>query len=220
VLSTLVFANERGSKSAACYRAAAENLLFMDWQPRRVFVTSPSRGDGKTCTAFNLAWALTALNKSVLLVELNLAQPRFREVLGDLRIRHGIDSAIRGSVKPADSVFSTADGRLNVAAVRDAMNRTELKQHMPALQNFLHWGSEKYDWIILDCPSVLSGAWNSWFRENAGPSLLVVRERHTPLCRVEEARQRLGAGLKGVLLNDASDVVLPAKVAGTVSESA
>jgi Mrp family chromosome partitioning ATPase len=203
ILSTLIFANEQLLTGAAGYHAVAENLLHENWwNPRRVFVTSPVRGDGKTCTAFNLAWALTTRGKSVLLVELNFARPRFRSVLGDLRIRYGVDCAIRGSVKPADSVFSMGSDRLNVSAVRDAMGRRELKQNMPSLVSFLNWGSENYDWLILDCPSVLSPSWNTWFRENAEPALLVVREHQTPLVQIRQATRNLGDRLKGVLLND------------------
>jgi Mrp family chromosome partitioning ATPase len=202
---TLVIANEQPLPSAASYQAIADNLLHEAWwTPARIFITSPIHGDGKTCTAFNLAWALSTRGKSVLLVELNFARPRFRRILGDIRIRHGVDCSMRGSSRPADSVFSLAGGALNISAVRDVMGAGELKQHLPSLASFLDWGSETYDWLILDCPPVLSHAWNDWFRENAAPSLLVAREEHTPLVQIHRATKRLGDGLKGVLLNDSA----------------
>jgi Mrp family chromosome partitioning ATPase len=208
--STLVFANQRTPDGLAGYRTVVANLLREgEWTPHRVFVTSPGRGEGKTCTAFNMAWALAAQGKSVLLAELNFARPRFRAVLGDLRIRYGIDSAMRGSVNPSDCVFSLGSERLNVAAVRDAMNPGERRHHLPSLRYFLDWGAENHDWLILDCPPVLSHAWNAWFREHAEPSLLVVREGRTPVTQARKATRRLGLGLKGVLLNDAGEAALP-----------
>ena len=198
----LLFANEQ-SPADASYQGVADRLLAGGWwNPRRIFVTSPTIGDGKTCTAFNLAWALTTRGASVLLAELNFERPRFCSVLGGLQIRFGVDCAMRRFASPADSVFLMGDESLGVAAVKNAMPRAELKIHLPLLASFLNWGHDRYDWLILDCPPVLSSGWNKWFRQYARPALLVVREQHTPEVQVRKVASRLGAGLKGVLLND------------------
>jgi Mrp family chromosome partitioning ATPase len=200
---TLVFAGAEPLPASAQYQEVADNLLHGDWwTPRQIFVTSPSTGDGKTCTSFNLAWAMSSRDRSVLLVELNFARPQFRTVLGDLRIWHGIDGVLRGSAKPADSVFSIAANGLDVCAVRDATPFAQLKQYLPRLKDFFAWASENYDWLILDCPPVLSLPWRQWFSEYAGPTLLVVREQQTPMVETRKAAKLLGANLKGVLLND------------------
>src|ERR1700675_4243576 len=61
----LLVANEQSPVDAASYRNVADQLLGADWwSPRRIFVTSPIAGDGKTCTAFNLAWALSTRGAS------------------------------------------------------------------------------------------------------------------------------------------------------------
>jgi Mrp family chromosome partitioning ATPase len=202
VHSALLFANEQ-SPADASFRNVADRLLAGKWwNPRRIFVTSPTAGDGKTCTAFNLAWALSTRGASVLLAELNFERPRFSRLLGGLQIRFGVDCAIRRLVSPADSVISMGDKLLAVSAVKKAMARAELKKHLPLLAPFLNWGHDRYDWLILDCPPVLSSGWNEWFRQYARPALLVVREQHTPEVQVRQATSRLGASLKGVLLND------------------
>ena len=201
----LLFANEQSSADAASYRNVADQLLSGDWwSPRRIFVTSPTAGDGKTCTAFNLAWTLSARQASVLLVELNFERPRFRSVLGDLQIRFGVDCAITRLANPADSVFSIRNTLLSFSAVKNAMRMGELKQHLPRLASYLNWGCNNFDWLILDCPPVLSFAWNHWFRACARPALLVVREQRTPAVQVRQATSRLGASLKGFLMNDAA----------------
>jgi len=198
-----VFAGDELLPAAAHYQGVADNLLRGDWwNRRRVFVTSPRDGDGKTCTAFNLAWALSSRDQSVLLLELNFARPQFRAVLGDLRIWHGIECALRGSAKPADSVFSMEAYGLNVCAVRDATPFSQLKQPLFRLSAFLDWCSQKYDWLVLDCPPVLSKEWNHWHREYASPALMVVREQQTTLIETRKASKILGDNLKGVLLND------------------
>jgi Mrp family chromosome partitioning ATPase len=201
----LMFAHrgERTEAEAKSYQRVADKLLLDDWwNPRQVYISSPAAGDGKTTTAFNLAWALSTRQKSVLLVELNFAKPRFRSVLGDLRIRYGIDGALHGSAKPEDSVFSLGDSGLYVSAVRDILDRRGIKRRMPSLNSFLSWATEKYEWLVLDCPPVLSPAWSGWFPEHAKPVLMVVRAHQTSLSQIRKAGQRLGSSLKGTLLND------------------
>ncbi len=213
--SALLVANERSPLGAASYRSVADQLLGGDWwTPRRVFVTSAIAGDGKTCTAFNLAWALTARKASVLLVELNFMRPQFSSVLGGIQVRSGVDCAIRRSARPEDCVFSMGNELLGVSAVKDAMRKSELKQCLPWLASYLDWGAANFDWLILDCPPVLSFAWNEWFREYARPSLLVVREQRTPAVLVRQATARLGPNLKGVVLNDVENSRTPQRPAG------
>jgi Mrp family chromosome partitioning ATPase len=205
----LVFAGAELPPAAANYLRVADNLVAGDWwTPRRIFVTSPTSGDGKTCTSFNLAWALTARGQSVLLLELNFSRPQFRTLLGDLRIWRGIEWTLRGWATIADSVFSIGTNGPEVCAVKDAVHSSELiMEHLHSLRSFLDQCAEKYDWLILDCPSVLSHGWNAWFRKYAGPTLLVVREEQTPLVEVRNAASVLGGNLKAVLLNDSESEV-------------
>ena len=199
----LIFARPEAIPAAQNYLSAADHLLEEKrWNSGRVFVTSPVPGDGKTCTAFNLAWALSCRNKSVLLVELNFARPQFRSLLGNLRVWHGIDCALRGAAKPGDSMFSIGPPGLNVCAVRDATSPHHRNQHFERLDAFLDWCGERYNWLILDCPPVLSREWSPWYREYASPALLVVRQERTPLVQVRKAAKLLGGKLQGVLLND------------------
>jgi Mrp family chromosome partitioning ATPase len=205
----LTFASSQPMEGAAHYHWIAGNILHGNlWASRRIFISSPGEGDGKTSTAFNLAWALNAHTKSVLLVEMDFGRPRFRSQLGDLRIRYGIDSAIRGSVKPEESVFSLGNHSLGVAAVRDAMTGADIKRYLHATSEFLAWAAEKYEWILLDCPPVVSTKWNDWFDREAQSVLLVVREQHTPAARIRKAAHRLGERLRGVLLNDSESAGL------------
>lgn len=97
--------------------------------------------------------------ESVLLAELNFERPRFSHVLGGLQIRFGVDSAIRRLANPADSVFSIRNKLVSFSAVKNAMRVGELKQHLPHLVSYLNWGGAHFDWLILDCPPVLSFAW-------------------------------------------------------------
>lgn len=200
----LLIASDELPVGAGSYQKVADQLLLGDWwRPRRIFITSPTAGDGKTCTAFNLAWALNARGVSVLVVELNFTRPRFGSYLGGVHIRFGVDCAMRRLAHPKDSVISMGSQSLGMAPVKNVMRGTAFNRHEAQLATFLNWGSDNFDWLILDCPPVLSSAWNSWFRAHARPALLLVRERHTPAIQVRHATDRLGGNLKAVLLNDA-----------------
>jgi Mrp family chromosome partitioning ATPase len=204
--SCLTFAGAEPPPASDDYLAVVDNLLCSDWwTPRRIFVTSPSPGDGKTCTSFNLAWALKSRGQSTLLVELNFARPKFRTLLGDVKTWRGFESTLHGWSDLGESAFSMGTPGPDVCAVKDAVRSDDLIIfNLRCLQPFLDLCSEKYEWIVLDCPGVLSRAWSEWFRKYANPTLLVIREQQTPLVEVQKAARLLGANLKAVLLNDSA----------------
>jgi Mrp family chromosome partitioning ATPase len=199
----LVFASERQAVRAASYEKLAGNIIEdSEWNAsRQIFVTSPSAGDGKTSTAFNLAWALSMRVKPVLLVELNLRGPRFGRMLGNPRIRYGVDSVLRGIATGKECVFSLVNEDMHVAAVRDPIKQSEVKRLQSCFGAFMEWTKKEYQWVIFDCPAVLSPNWNEWFDTSAGSTLMIVRSERTPAVNVRRATRRLGERLKGVVLN-------------------
>jgi Mrp family chromosome partitioning ATPase len=201
------------SSLASDYRRAATTLLAQIQpnpasqtnslgQTRQIFVTSPRAGEGKTSTAFNLAWTLAESGKTVLLVELNFMHPRLRDALGDLRPRFGLEGALRGAAEPQDAVLSfESNPRLFLAPIRNITPADRLASVLEHLNDFLRWGARQYDLLVMDCPSVLSEDWSAWFHDFVGPALLVVRHGTTPQFEVQKAIHLLGANLKCALLN-------------------
>jgi Mrp family chromosome partitioning ATPase len=186
----------------AIYRKAVETMLPGETSAAaRLFVTSAGKGDGKTCTAVNLASSLARGGKRVLLAELNFSRPRLLAALGNPRVRYGLENALRGWVQPADTIVALPSSGLHISPVRNAIPPDRLPPVLEHLQAFFAWSSERYEIVIFDCPSVLSEEWGDWFGSFAGSALLVVREEHTPQVEVQRAMQLLGAKLKGVLLN-------------------
>jgi hypothetical protein len=208
------------------YEDGANRLLAGDrWDSRRIFVTSPREGDGKTRTAFNLAAAMASAGKSVLLAEINFLQPRFRTVLGNLRFRYGIDCATSGAATPAESVFTVEHCGLHVTAVRKAMPAERLDRCLLHLNDYLDWANERYELLILDCPSILSPEWDRWFHAFVGHALLVVREDRTPMIDVRTAAGLLDGNLKAVWFNRSQQApaelahVMPAREMGAMAYS-
>lgn len=202
VAPSLMIQHQGFCPAASEYLGVANNLLYGGAQSAsRIFVTSPGHGDGKTCTAFNLAWAFTGCEKSVLLVELDFSKPQFTSVLGSLGVRYGLDSALRGKATPEDSVFEIAPSGMHVTAVREVTPLHKVANLLEHFDAFLDWGAEHYEIVIIDCPPVISKEWEAWFSRFIGPALLVVREGKTPLVDVRRASKLLGNHLMSVLLN-------------------
>ena len=79
----LVFAHPE-RLAAESYRMLRTNLQMIgtDQHPRSLVITSPSRGDGKSDIAANLAVALAQIGKRVILIDANLRRPRIGALFG------------------------------------------------------------------------------------------------------------------------------------------
>src|SRR5271165_6730991 len=75
-----VFVSDPDGEAAHRYRDIVDEILARAWPRKRMAVTSPASGEGKTVTAVNLALALAEKGHSVFLVELTLMRPRYRYV--------------------------------------------------------------------------------------------------------------------------------------------
>ncbi|MFT4114206.1 tyrosine-protein kinase family protein [Silvibacterium sp.] len=203
----LVFAGGEESRRLQGYLALAAKIAGEDaWKATRtIFVTSPDSEDGRTSTAFNLGWALASRAEEgslpVLVVELDLQQPSMRRMLGNPRIRYGIDCALREIASEEESTFTLVNERLHISAVRDRIPGNQARKVLRKAEPFLEWAAQEYAWVVVDCPPVLSKRWTKWHREHAKDVLLLVRSGWTPAVRVRRAAKRLGQALRGVVLN-------------------
>lgn len=80
----LVVSAESNSSASELFRLMRSNLLFVLNDPRDkvVLMTSTSSGEGKSFISINLAASLALLNKKVLLVGMDIRNPRLAQYLG------------------------------------------------------------------------------------------------------------------------------------------
>ncbi len=121
-------------------------------------------------------------------------------LLGDLRFRFGIDSALRGTVAPRDGIFQLGEGRLYLAGVRNAVQAQSLAGLTDHLEAYWEWAARSFDVLVIECPPVLSDDWKAWLGARIGPALLVVREGETPKADIKAAIERLGPRLRSVYM--------------------
>ena len=171
---------------------------------------SPSRGSGTTLTAINLAISIARnFNYTVMLVELDLVNPSFREVLG-FEQRQGIVDHLLHDVPISEIMLNPGiDGLVVIPAGSAVTNSSELlsSPKMTRLVEELKIRHE-HQVILFDLPAVLASDDAMAFSPCVDCVLLVVEEGET---RVNDVRRALdylrSTKILGVVLNrSVSDV--------------
>ena len=128
---------------------------------RLVAVTNQKGGVGKTTTAINIASSMAAINKKVLLIDLDPQGnastglgidldnrvPGSYEILGD---SYELESAIKNTVVPGLNIIpSTVD----LSAVE--IELVDEPDRMKRLYRHSVWLKQQFDYIFIDCPPSL-----------------------------------------------------------------
>lgn len=119
-------------------------------------VTSSLRGEGKSTTSVNLAYALAEMNRKVLLVEADLRIPSMHKKLG-LRNTPGLSNVLVTRNLSSSSVQRFADGTnvsFDVLTAGDIPPNPSELIGSRRMQNLLLRLKEQYDYIVLDLPPV------------------------------------------------------------------
>ncbi|MPM01123.1 hypothetical protein SDC9_47361 [bioreactor metagenome] len=128
--------------------------LFENNQIKSVMITSPRRAEGKTTFALNLAVSMAQLGKRVLVVDCSFRKPGLSK-LCDLEKCEKSCFEMEGQPenKCAVSIFS----ELGIDLASDFAPSREQRGGAgfpPWLRIFLDGAGQRYDLVILDCPSI------------------------------------------------------------------
>lgn len=179
---------------------------------RTLAVTSPSRGDGKTLTAVNLAVSLAAHpTRTVLLVDLDLRLPRIHEHFG-LPLRPGLQDVLSGEMTLADCLVHPEIDRLVVLpAGGEPIAASSDVLASPAMTALAVELKARYaDRIIIyDLPPLLASDDAISFLRQADCCLLAVAEGRTRKRAFDHALELLeGCNVLGTVLNRATETPL------------
>ena len=143
------------SAVAESYRRIRTNLQFSrpDRRLCTLAVSSAEKGDGKTTTSANLAFALASAGKRTLLVDADLRRPGVHDVL-DLPREPGLSQLLFADSRSLDRFSSTLNDLHVVPSGEDVPNPAELmgSQRMGELVEELQ---QQFDYVIFDTPPVL-----------------------------------------------------------------
>jgi capsular exopolysaccharide synthesis family protein len=153
--TSLVMLTSPMSAVAESYRRIRTNLQFSrpDRELRTLAVSSADKGEGKTTTSANLAFALASAGKRTLLVDADLRRPRLHELL-DLPREPGLSQLLYDNGRSLDPFATSLNDLHVVPGGEDVPNPAELmgSKRMGRLIEDLQ---EQFDYVIFDTPPVL-----------------------------------------------------------------
>jgi protein-tyrosine kinase len=175
-----------------------------------IMVTSSLPGEGKTFTAINLAMSIAMeLDRTVLLVDADVARPSLPRVLGLPEQKGLLDVLQDKSLKLSDVLLRTNVDKLTIlaAGTRDA-HATELLASEAMGRLLADIGRRYSDRIIIfDSPPLLLTTESRVLATRMGQIVFVVRAEETPQNAVKEAVAAIEAcPVKLVVLNQARNV--------------
>jgi protein-tyrosine kinase len=171
---------------------------------RAIVVTSPSKGDGKSLTAANLALTMAQeLHQRVLLLDADLRRPSVASLFG-LPEGPGLSDVLMGAADLDSALAHLPDQHLTVmpagapaAQPAELLGSTGMRRVLDALRG-------RFDRIILDMPPIGPLADVHVVTPLADGLLMVVRAGITPKPAIEQALSGLDMGkVLGLVLNAA-----------------
>ncbi len=170
-----------------------------------VSVVSPGPNEGKSTLAARLAMTLGESDRArVVLVEGNLERPRVAKTLGislpaEVGLSHQVHQRMLGHkapwgvVKLGPSLSTLAEPE--VAAYPGVVHATHFLDALLALK-------ARYDYVVVDGPSILGSGNANVLEEVSDVMLVVARAAKTRASALAQAEQQLGASkILGVVLN-------------------
>jgi capsular exopolysaccharide synthesis family protein len=197
--------NPKSSISEA-YRTLRTNITFseLDQEVKKILVTSPQAGEGRSTTIANLAVTYAQENKRVLLIDADLRKPTLHHFFLKSNLR-GLTSILVNQVQAAEAIQETDIPNLYfLPSGSIPPNPSDLlaSKRMRALMEQLE---TEYDLILLDSPPALDLADAQILSTMCDGVLLVINQgkvkrqvAHKALLNLEHVKARI----LGVVINN------------------
>lgn len=195
------------SEHAEGYRVVRTNMAFSgNGGPHRgaFAVLSGGAGEGKSTTAFNLAYVCAQQGEKVLLVDADLRRPVQHTILG-ISNRFGLTNVLLRDVPVEETIKTTSVPNLHFLP-SGRLPRTSLGILDPQrIQELVSSLKMKYDVVIFDTPPLVGISDSSVMAKEMDGVVMVVQYRKYPRDMIVRAKQILdGIGVEqvGVVLNN------------------
>ena len=208
-LDVYAFFDEKAHKFSESWRTLRTGyvLSHIEQEAKVVSVTSTLPSEGKSTTSVNLAFALTQVEK-VLLIDADMRRPSLGHRFGVPNYQPGLANLISGTHVFEDCVYKDERSNLDLLCAGSLVeNPLELLSH-PEFKTLIMQLRDKYDRIVIDTPPahVVSDA--MVVAKTTDSLIYVVRAGHIRRKLVQETIAKL-QGLKtridGVVLNRISE---------------
>lgn len=194
------------SEHAEGYRVLRTNMSFAGSGPGRgaFAVLSSGAGEGKSTTAFNLAYVCAQQGEKVLLVDADLRRPVQHTILG-VSNRFGLTNVLLRDVPVEETIKTTSVPNLHFLP-SGRLPRTSLGVLDPKrISELVHSLKSKYDVVIFDTPPLVGISDSAVIAKEMDGVVLVVQYRKYPrdmIIRAKQMLDTLGIPQVGVVLNN------------------
>ncbi|UZP67597.1 P-loop NTPase [Desulfovibrio mangrovi] len=169
-----------------------------------LMVTSPTRGNGKSTVAINLAISIARdASQTALLVDANLRWPSIADTLG-VDCERGLTDLLLENLEPPEVLVNPGIDKLVVLGAGRTVQETADLIGAPSMQNLVLEMKHRYPdrYVVFDCPHVLDMPDTMMFASYVDGIVLVVEEGVTTKRELQTAMEMLGnANVVGVVLN-------------------
>jgi capsular exopolysaccharide synthesis family protein len=188
----------------AFYQLVASLRYTSSRPPRTIAFTSADQGDGKSTIALNAAISMGQMKSRVLIIDADLRRPSMHEKLHIANDR-GLSDVLVGVSQFDDAVRPTEHAGVSVmTSGRSAPNPVALLQSN-AFDALLKRATEKYDYVIVDCPALRPVVDSIVLAIKAEGTVLVVSaatsEGRSVRLAIDKLRAVGNINLLGVVLN-------------------
>jgi capsular exopolysaccharide synthesis family protein len=191
------------SDVADAYRAI-RSAIYLRARGKTILVTSPSRGEGKSTVASNLAIALAEGGQKVLLIDADMREPVQHRTFAT-SADTGISSIVAGRAALQRAAQSTPTKGLELLPCGPVPFNAAETINNQAFADMLAEINARYDYVVLDSPPANAVTDARILAAMCDVTLLVVRRSRTSRRAAIDARDGLlgfGANLLGLIVND------------------
>ena len=171
---------------------------------KRLAITSPTPGCGKSMISANLALSLTRQPEtSVILIEMDMRRPTLAQTLG-LDVRHSVADLLTGEGEMKDNAVRFGDNLIVATSSAPAHNPSDLLQSA-SIGQFLSDLETRFTptFVIFDTPPLLVNDDTLAFLGHADCALLVAAAEMTSIKEIDRCEREITAhtDVLGVILN-------------------
>ena len=192
------------------YKATRTNVMFSlnsEKGCKKVVITSPTSGEGKTTTCINLACTFAETGAKVLIIDSDLRAPRLHKYL-KLINEKGLSNVLAGFNEVEDCIVKTERENLDcLTSGPIPPNPVELVS-ADCMKELMETLSQKYDYIFIDTPPLNIVTEALILSKYATGVIIVTRQKYTMYKMVERAINSLkfaNAKIIGFVMNDVED---------------
>lgn len=170
---------------------------------RTLAVTSPSRSDGKSTIAFNLAKAMSNLEPRVLLIDADLRRPALHDLAARSN-KHGLSDVLQSGMALREAV-QPLEASLDLLAAGHSVDNPVALMRSTAFADMMREASEQYAMVIVDTPALSCVTDGFLVSTQTDATVLVVSTNTTAERETREVVAKFGAlgieNLVGVVVN-------------------